>query len=252
MPDITPDKIALARKWAEAHVKDGYSTIRQRAAAEVIASLPDEWIDAEKLREIIVHLRADMDFNPDLEPHVEALESLLPTPTPRTMADVEWNDDEHAGLCAQNSEAGIVRMLFQAETQICCLSSYSGVFWKVPSDLTPIPGTRVDLSPTSEPECEDGPEEYREFMDFIMNEPVTIIDTPPTINDAPPTTLTTVEDYENAPSGTVVWGRSSGSHLRTALEKWDHRWHETGVNAGYEDDDMERHGPHQILRWGDA
>lgn len=91
-----------AREWAKEVCEEyfTYITDDSRAAIKVIQSLPDQWIDAEKVREIIVHLRADMDFNPDLEPHVEALESLLAPPLPTRPEDVPAGEPwivEHDG-----------------------------------------------------------------------------------------------------------------------------------------------------------
>lgn len=92
---MTTDNLDLAREWAEwvhdnPEIYSGTSD-RARAAADLISSLPDEWVDAGKLRETI-------EFHRDRWPHgaEEDLESLLPAPpAPRTMAEIEWDDAEH-------------------------------------------------------------------------------------------------------------------------------------------------------------
>ena len=47
-----------AREWAKSNLDKGYFAYggRVMAAAHVIASLPDEWIDAEKLRAVLARL----------------------------------------------------------------------------------------------------------------------------------------------------------------------------------------------------
>ena len=61
-----------------------------QAVARVIASLPEEWIDADKLRETI-------EFHRDRLPHgaEEDLEALLPAPQARSLADTKWDDNVH-------------------------------------------------------------------------------------------------------------------------------------------------------------
>lgn len=89
-----PD-LNLARKWAK---DPSYQSKEIRAAAEVINALPDEWIDANKLREVI---------NGQLSryPHGTAghhaaeeiackLEPFFPDPQPRTLGDMTPEERE--------------------------------------------------------------------------------------------------------------------------------------------------------------
>lgn len=94
MTDITPDKLDQARKWAEGGFDQAYIHDGPRAAAELIQSLPDEWIDANKLRETI-------EFHRDRLPHgaEEDLEALLPTRRPRTLADMTPEERKEYHWC---------------------------------------------------------------------------------------------------------------------------------------------------------
>ena len=74
-----------AREWAESVSKIEDLMPATSAAVEVIQSLPDEWIDAGKLREVIGRwdvLLADDDHE-DMHGMLDDLRALLPTQQPR-------------------------------------------------------------------------------------------------------------------------------------------------------------------------
>ena len=83
---------------------------------------------------------------------------LATTPSP-TMADLDWDNDVHAGLCAESTDDGVVRMIGldwvndHADHILCYL--LPGEFDSLPMrSLIPLPGTRVDLTPRRHAEDE--------------------------------------------------------------------------------------------------
>lgn len=89
MTRIDPTKMEAAKEWAGDNIKAGYFPTGERimAAAEVIASLPDEWIDADKLRELIERTPIDPQSTA-LDPLIKDLRALFPAPQPRTLAEM--------------------------------------------------------------------------------------------------------------------------------------------------------------------
>ena len=84
---MTTNDLDQAREWAKSNLDKGHFAYggRVMAAAHVIASLPDEWIDADKLREVIGRwdvLLADDDHE-DMHGMLDELRALLPTQQPR-------------------------------------------------------------------------------------------------------------------------------------------------------------------------
>lgn len=126
-----------------------------------------------------------------------AADHILATTGPLTMADVEW-DDKHflagATLSTEESAEELVMCGFTRDGEIYVVQPNPGRgkrgYWPMPGDLTPN-GKRYELR-----EVTDKPEH--------------------------PETLTTVEDYENAPEGTIValqdtasvWVKSNGMWRR--------------------------------------
>ena len=115
------------------------------------ARIAREW--AEK-----VSVRGKITFGVDDETLAVA-RHILATTTPPTMADVQWEDSVHAGLCAEHADGGVVRMIClgwasdRADHILCYLRP--GVFDSLPMpSLTPLPGTRVDLTPRRHAEDE--------------------------------------------------------------------------------------------------
>ena len=146
---------------------------------------------------------------------------VLDTTTPPTMSDIEWDDYAHAGLCAEHPVYGTVRML-EADSGGAIRIFYveEGLFrrqWVLPAKLTPIPGTKIDLTPRSGSEPENTPDH--------------------------PTELTTLEDYRNAPGGTIV-EQDGGKPFVLIDGRWmdpnsrffDH-WYMVGIRR-------------RVLRWG--
>ena len=83
-----------AREWAKDPSYQG--DVPSVAAARVIASLPDEWIDAANLREVIGMwdaLLADDDHE-DMHGMLDDLRALFPAPQPRTLADMTLEERE--------------------------------------------------------------------------------------------------------------------------------------------------------------
>lgn len=158
-----------------------------------------------------------------IEGYRSAVRHILATTTPPTMADVEWDDEVHTGQCAEHPMYEEVRMMCldwendHADHILCYLRP--GVFYGLPmSSLTPIPDSKIDLTPRREPEPEFTPDH--------------------------PAVLTTEEDYAEAPERTIVaafrnhpwmkvggfWGRNGVKYYAAEL---------CGV-------------PRQVLRWGDG
>ena len=136
---MTTSDIQQARGWAERLSEIEDLRPGPSAAIRVIQSLPDHIIDAEKLQEVIFHMREDSIFNEDLHPHVNALECLLP-PKPPTLADMteeerkacQWMQCEIDGQIA-----GILARVDKQRGHIWTDSGYS-LGWKL-ENITPLP-----------------------------------------------------------------------------------------------------------------
>lgn len=152
-----------------------------------------------------------------------AARHILATTTPPTMVDVEWDDEVHAGLCAEHCDGYEVLMLGKEswdDDRIYCRWTVHGEAFFGPIHklhLTPIPGRKIDLTPRSGSEQE------------------------PTQDH--PTELTTWKDYRNAPEGTIV-AKEGGKPFVLMDELWmdpnsrffDH-WYMVGTRR-------------RVLRWG--
>ena len=149
---------------------------------------------------------------------------LASMPAP-TMAETEWDDDVHAGLCAEHPVYGAVRMIgANPAGDIQFLYAEEGRLrhrWTHPANLTPIPGTKIDLAPRRE----QGPEPTPEH----------------------PAVLTTREDYENAPAGTIA-ADDDGAAVKVSDGTW--KW--TGSELSYRSDDLcyGESDPMTVARWG--
>lgn len=106
-----------------------------------------------------------------------AAEHIMATTTEPTMADTEWDGDKHflagATLDAEENEEEMVMCGYTRDGEIYVVQpdGEKRGYWPMPCDLTPN-GKRYELREVTAPEH--------------------------------PETLTTVEDYENAPEGTIV------------------------------------------------
>lgn len=233
-------------------------------------------------------------------------------PESLTMAEIEWNTDEHSGLCAKHPHYGLVRMTHRdGDGDICFLADprkFAAEWcWSVPWQLTPIPGTRVDLTPRlpeddqwmsdanaestklitekmedSRPEfafpcpeyvplsevwavdiglegewigvrcTPDGALPWRvvriDEADFAWrsDSDITLLhrltpEASPTVADHP-RTLTTTEDYESAPWGTIVAIDNSYAFVKGA-SGWYH------LDVKYSSDVLADH-ERVVMRWG--
>lgn len=102
-----------------------------------------------------------------------AIDYILATTTPEpTMADVEWDDEKHRGLGAVD-EAGQEWVMLQDD---------GGYINCIGLDLNPVGAERGELTPNGK----------RYELREVTGEP------------EHPEVLSTVEDYEDAPEGTIV------------------------------------------------
>ena len=139
---------------------------------------------------------------------IAAAEHILATTTPPTMADVEWDDEKHHLAGATTSSGRDVVMMW-FNTYDMEISTEEEEL--KPHLLTPN-GKRYELREIREPEH--------------------------------PKTLTTVEDYENAPEGTIVASNSHSPHVKHALGIWPDALEET-----YSEEELAG-TPRKVLRWG--
>lgn len=143
----------------------------------------------------------------------ERLRASISAPT---MDDIEWVDGVHDGLCAEHADYGLVRMIGpDTDGDIWFLTDQLKHDFSYPDYLTPIPGTRIDLTPRRESEM--APDH--------------------------PTVLTTEEDYKNAPIGTIVAGEVNTPWTKLTPANWSRV---SGINT---------HGdmagtPRRVYRWG--
>lgn len=156
-----------------------------------------------------------------IEGYRAAARYILATTRSLTMAEVEWDDDVHAGLCAEHAKHGTVRMLSEWNGEIACLVDGHATLWLAPKYLTPIPGTKIDLTPRREPEPESTPEH--------------------------PAVLATEEDYENAPTGTTV----AGDYADPWVKDYRGFWLSWGAPESETSQSMAL-STRCVLRWGKA
>lgn len=96
---MTISKLDQARIWAEGDFDQEYIHAGPRAAAEVIQSLPDQWIDADKLQEVIADW-GNREVTSDAYTLYRQVLALLSTPTlpplpKKTMEGVKWDGRKH-------------------------------------------------------------------------------------------------------------------------------------------------------------
>lgn len=114
-----------AREWAKP-VRPGHHP-EAVAAARVIVSLPDEWIDADKLREL-VEAWGQRFITSDADLLLSDLRALLPTPTPRTLADMteeerqacRWMQAKQYGHTGNESETVVIAQVMDEWVWIIC------------------------------------------------------------------------------------------------------------------------------------
>lgn len=137
-----------------------------------------------------------------------AAEYILATTTPPTMADVEWDTKEHhlAGATLSGGSE-VVMMWYDEDTNLIVTEKGFAPC----EDLTPN-GKRYELREITEPEH--------------------------------PETLTTMEDYENAPAGTIVAENGESPYVKRWPDDWADRFGEKRSNEGMSSTSR------KVLRWG--
>lgn len=142
-------------------------------------------------------------------PEIQAAANFILANTPApTMAEVEWDDDEHH-LAGANTHTGLDVVMMRDAADNDCIYTNLG---EIPRDWLTPNGKRYEIREISKPEH--------------------------------PETLITVEDYENAPSGTIVASNICPPYMKYELDSWTD-------NFGTTVSDEELAGdPTAVLRWG--
>ena len=188
------DKLAQAREWAK-YGKPGHQP-ETVAAAEVINALPDEWIDADDLREALDWIDSKP-FGADYDGEFyDRLRALLPAPTPRTLADLS-EEERHAHVWKDVHVEGwdnpsvLIAVAGDEGAVLRCSRMRPWPFVEVRplAELTPV-------EPTSEPVTEDTPEPEQAQPEDVKPEP----------SPTRPVTLTTESELLLAPLGTIIRG----------------------------------------------
>lgn len=159
--------------------------------------------------------------NAELPEHAQddeyrAAQHILATTTPPTMADVEWNDEKHYLAGAVDADGHEVVMLDKLHGNIrVCDVDQMGLGRPVlesPKTITPN-GKRYELREVGAPE-----------------------------QPAHPATLETVEDYVNAPHGTIVAGPGVSAWTKGSDGGWwqGRSWFTSSGMAGTKRDMLRR------------
>ena len=146
-------------------------------------------------------------------PEIQAAANfILAHTTPPTMADVEWDDDEHYLAEAEYPYHGRVIMLSEKDGWIKYFDERERKAYDVLARALTPTGKRYEIREISKPEH--------------------------------PETLITVEDYENAPSGTIVASNICPPYMKYELDSWTDNF---GTTVS---DEELAGGPTAVLRWG--
>lgn len=147
-----------------------------------------------------------------------AADHIMATTDPPTMADVEWNDDKHYLGGATDGDGDAVVMCGEnADGEINVIVLWDHHTYSTPKgQLTPS-GKRYEL-------CEVGAPEEPEY----------------------PETLTTLEDYEGAPEGTIVARKDYSPYAKLRRGYWEHPRYIPRTDASMADT------PRKVIRWGDG
>ena len=150
-----------------------------------------------------------------------AIEHIMATTKEPTMADVEWDDEKHYLAGAIDAEGHEVVMI-DAEREnirVCYVDEINLVYAPVlesPKNLTPN-GKRYELREAG-----------------TVKESLIVH----------PETLTTLEDYEGAPEGTIV---ASNGKWEVPHMKQNGLWWRSGIAC---DNEFMARNCHPVLRWG--
>lgn len=141
-----------------------------------------------------------------------AAEHILDTTTEPTMADVEWDDEKYRGAGATDTNGKTWVMSENDGGYINC--------------------TGLDMSTCGAPAEELTPNGKRYELVEVTG-------------DEHPETLTTVEDYDQAPEGTIV---AATGYLSTPLVKRYGKWRRAFIEFTAEE--LAPGDPVHVLRWG--
>lgn len=133
--------LKLAREWAEIcgnSTGERISFESVEAAAEIIQELPDEIVDAAKVRELANKWRDDMPYSVTLRAVLEDIEDLLHPPRAEIRMGGWAMHPEKGKVVIISSKPGIdgdVTVAYEHENSI------TGTFlaWVKPADLSPLP-----------------------------------------------------------------------------------------------------------------
>lgn len=144
---------------------------------------------------------------PELQAAAEQILAITKKPT---MADVEWDGDEHwlAGATLPN---GVEVVMLRHDNGSSCIDTNQGYYSR--GYLTPN-GKRYEL-------CEVGSQEETEHTAMLVTE----------------------QDYENAPEGTIVARGDHAPYVKRGPNAWT-----TEYSSLAYDKDMAR-APRKVLRW---
>ena len=152
-----------------------------------------------------------------------AIEHIMATTTEPTMADVEWDDEKHY-LAGATSEID--------NSECVMLAPRNGMI------LNAKPGNdRVSLTSSGALTPNGKRYELREVGATVSSGENVGPDQP-----QHPATLSTEEDYENAPEGTVVASPDGFAWTKDRVDSWEH------PDAWSDDRDMAV--SRKVLRWG--
>lgn len=172
-----------------------------------------EILDAQLARQWAERNKACEVSSPEIQ---AAANFILAHTTPPTMADVEWDFDKHYLAGAVDLDGNEVTMVGVRDGlirvfDVADINRYYAPVLENPNHLTPN-RKRYELREISEPEH--------------------------------PETLTTLEDYENAPSGTIVASNICPPYMKYELDSWTDNF---GTTVS---DEELAGGPTTVLRWG--
>ena len=145
------------------------------------------------------------------EDTLAAIEHVLATTDPLTMADAVWNDEKHH-LAGATTPSGIEVVMLWLNTGINRIVTGGGLYAR---DMLTPNGKRYELREVGAPEQPEHPE-----------------------------VLTTREDYENAPVGTIVARNEYHPCVKQHFGVWENTFGTTYSDAEMAD------ASRQVLRWG--
>lgn len=171
--------------------------------------LARQW--AERKRKQVQRHLEDAGYFPR-EDTMAAIEHILATTTPPTMADVEWDHDKYHLHGATTPKGDEVVMLWHDDIDTDHIITDQESWSR--DCLTPN-GKRYELREVGEPEQPEHP-----------------------------ATLVTLEDYENAPEGTIVASKDYFPYAKLRRGYWEHPRYIPRTDASMADT------PRKVIRWG--